>query len=60
MNIIQALRPYRTALTLRGPDALLRQFAATPAGQRIVIIGFVQLGDRQLHVSRIEAAPAKP
>jgi hypothetical protein len=58
-TIVTTMQPYAFApkqvtFFLRGPAALLQQFAATPHEQPITLIGYLRLNQRQLNLSAIE------
>jgi hypothetical protein len=64
-DIINALEPYKTALTIAGDDVQLDMFATAPAQQKISVMGFLQFGGgaRYLMVSKVdyvESPPAAP
>src|SRR6266849_3776738 len=54
-DIVEDTKPYRLNYYLRGDPQLLRQFAQTPAGQKIALVAALHLGSRDLLVSRIES-----
>lgn len=55
-DIIRALRPYRPAFTLAGPDDQLGLLAGAPAGQKVGVVGVLRFGGgaRHLLVNRVE------
>ena len=65
-DLINALKPYRPALTITGSDAQLDMFATAPPGQRVSVIAFVRFtgAARYLMISEIEyvgqPAPVEP
>lgn len=61
-DIINRLQPYSTALTVVGEDDQLDRFATAPAGQKISVTGFMQLGGgaRYLMVSSVDYVDSPP
>ena len=58
-NIVTAAEPYRTTFYLHGDAAALTRFASTSPGEKIVLIGYLRTGSRQLLIGRIEAAEVR-
>jgi hypothetical protein len=61
-DIINALEPYRTALTIVGDDEILDRFATAPAEQKISVIGFMEFagGARYFMISSVDYVGSPP
>jgi hypothetical protein len=55
-DIINALKPYKIALTVVGDDEQIDLFATAPAGQKISVMGFMQFagGARFFMISSVD------
>jgi hypothetical protein len=54
-KVFELVEPYKPNFTLRGAKEMLARVAATPPGQRLVIVGQGRYGTRDLLVGSVES-----